>query len=122
MIGGFQVGAFQTNFQQTGVQSPLAPHLIWGSDFRKHYHSPLIRKLRRQIPDEIFQVIAEVATPTVAETPVEARLNLAQQEQILRAELKAMNVVWRNAYREALAAIIEQENEDQAILMLLADF
>lgn len=106
----------------TGPAVTTAPHLIWGADdFKKRYYTPLIRKLRREIPDEVFQVIAEVAAPTV-ETPQEARLNLAQQEQILRAELKAQNIAWRKAYRDALAEIIRQENEDQAILLLLADF
>ncbi len=125
--GGVSGTAATTNADDVAAASGTAasvgaPHLIWGSEeFRKKYYSPLIRKLRREVPDEVFQIIEEVAAPTVAETPKEARLTLAQQELLLKAELKAQGIAWRKAYREVLAEMIAQEDEDRAILMLMGE-
>lgn len=81
------------------------------------------RRIRgREIPEEVAEIIEEIAAPVVLADSKEAKpRNIASQEVELRAELKAKNIAWRKIYREALAELIAQQNEDDAICMLLCE-
>ena len=105
---------------------PVAPsHLTWGSYarcsrlFRGHRISEevceAIEEIAQALPEPI--ILADTGKPSA----YVAKQTLAQQEAMLRAELKAQNIAWRKIYREALAALIDQQNEDEAICMLLCE-
>ena len=117
-----------TNNNDTLVASGIVtgettnPHLIWGM-------AQWNRMIRgKRIPDEVAEIIEEVVAnpePIVLATPKTgpyvAKRTYIQQEASLRQQLKEQNIAWRKIYLEALYELIAQENEDDAIMMLMME-
>lgn len=120
MFGGFQPLAFQPAYQQQSGTPAVPDHFVWGP-FIHGSHLTLSQKLKKKVPDEVLTIIEEVVTPTLASTnlPQEARLTLQQSETLLRAELKAQNILWKVAYRDALIELRNQQNEEETVVMML---
>ena len=96
--------------------------LIWGDRNGPYLHWGYVPpRLRKKIPDDVVEIIEEIAAPIEVSTNLELK-PLVDQEAELRAELKTLGLAWRKVYKEALIEIYEQQQEDEAVVLMLMDF
>jgi siroheme synthase (precorrin-2 oxidase/ferrochelatase) len=133
MFGHRYFGArhFGPRYWGTGASSPIppvaVPHLTWGS------FSRLSDRFRGRIPKRICEIIEEVAEqeqplPQIAQDGGKAESyykriaaqQIRRKELKLREELKEHGIAWRKIYLEALMEAMRREDDEMAILCILA--